>query len=57
MFMSIGPLAGLLLAKVVVLLIAFGCTLSSRPRVLRRANVVFTGIVVWNLIVIAWLLA
>jgi len=45
------------LAKGLVLLIAFGCALSSRARVLRGANVVFTGIVAWNLIVIARLLA
>jgi hypothetical protein len=57
MFMSIGPVAGLILAKTLVLLIAFGCALSSRARVLRGANVVFTGIVAWNLIVIARLLA
>jgi hypothetical protein len=57
MFLSIGPVAGLILAKVLVLLIAFGCALSSRARPLRHANVVFTGIVAWNLIVIARLLA
>ena len=57
MFMSIGPLAGLILAKAIVLLIAFGCALSSRTRALRHANFAFTGIVAWNLIVIARLLA
>ena len=57
MFMSIGPVAGLILAKVLVLLIAFGCVLSSRARALRHANIAFTGIVAWNLIVIARLLA
>ena len=57
MFMSMGPVAGLILAKALVLLIAFGCALSSRARVLRHANVAFTGIVAWNLIVIARLLA
>jgi hypothetical protein len=57
MFMSVGPVAGLFLAKLVVLAIAVGCALASKYRTLRRANIVFTGIVIWNITVIARLLA
>ena len=51
-----GVPAGLFLAKLVVLAIAVGCALASKYRTLRRANIVFTGIVIWNITVIARLL-
>ena len=57
MFMSAGPVAGLFLAKLVVLAIAAGCAAMSKFRTLRRANIVFAGIVFWNITVIARLLA
>jgi Domain of unknown function (DUF5658) len=57
MFMSAGPVAGLFLAKLVVVGIAAGCAAMSKYRTLLRANIVFTGIVVWNITVIARLLA
>jgi hypothetical protein len=56
-FMTAGPLMGLFLAKVVVMLVAVGCALLSKHRTLQRANVVFAGIVAWNLSVIARLIA
>jgi Domain of unknown function (DUF5658) len=51
--MVFGPVAGLILAKLVTLAIGAGCFLSTKPRALRVANVVFAGIVVWNLSIIA----
>ncbi|HYM05245.1 MAG TPA: DUF5658 family protein [Terriglobales bacterium] len=56
-FMWMGPLAGLIAAKVVVLLVAAACAVSRQHRPLRFANAAFAGIVVWNLSVIARLLA
>ena len=55
--MWLGPLVGLIAAKVVVLLIAMGCAVSKKYRPLQCANLAFAGIVVWNLSVIARLLA
>jgi Domain of unknown function (DUF5658) len=55
-FMSVGPLVGLLLAKLVAMIAAMGCVFLKKPRPLRCANLVFAGIVVWNLSIIARLL-
>jgi uncharacterized protein DUF5658 len=55
--MIVGPMAGLVLAKLAVVLIAIGCALMNKPRALQRANLVFAGIVVWNISIIARLLA
>ena len=57
LFMSIGPVAGLILAKTAVVAVAIGCFFLNKPRALQRANVVFAGIVVWNVSIIARLLA
>jgi hypothetical protein len=56
-FLTVGPVFGLVLAKIVVLLIAAGCAAGGRERPLRCANAAFTGIVSWNLFVIARLLS
>jgi hypothetical protein len=56
LFMTIGPLAGLLLAKLVAMLAAMGCVFLKKPRPLRCANLVFAAIVAWNLTIIARLL-
>jgi hypothetical protein len=56
LFMTIGPLAGLLLAKLVAMLAALGCVFLKKPRPLRCANLVFAAIVAWNLTIIARLL-
>jgi hypothetical protein len=55
-FMSIGPVKGIIYAKIVVLLFAIGCSISRKRKPLHWANVVFAGIVVWNLVVITALL-
>jgi hypothetical protein len=57
LFMTIGPLAGLLLAKLVAMLAAMGCVFLKKPRPLRCANLVFAAIVAWNLTIIARFLA
>ena len=56
-FMSVGPYAGLILSKLVVLSLALGFALWSKQATLRRANVVFAAIVAWNLTVIVRLLS
>jgi hypothetical protein len=50
--MGVGPVGGVVLAKVISLSIGIGCVLASRPRALQIANVVFAGIVIWNLSII-----
>lgn len=44
------PLAGLVAVKVLALLLGLFCQFTGRFRLLRRANVLFSGLVVWNLI-------
>lgn len=56
-FMSVGPYAGLILSKLVVLSIALGFALWRKQTTLRYANVVFAAIVAWNLTVIVRLLS
>jgi hypothetical protein len=55
-FMSIGPITGLIVSKLMVVLFAGGCALLGKPRPVLYANLVFAGIVVWNLSVIIRLL-
>jgi len=55
-FMWMGPLVGLITAKIVVLLVATACAVSRKYRPLHCANAAFAGIVVWNLTVIARLM-
>jgi hypothetical protein len=56
LFMSFGPLTGLILAKTAVTALAIGCSFLNKPRALQSANIVFAGIVVWNVSIIARLL-
>lgn len=56
-FMSVGPYAGLILSKLVVLSIALGFALWRKQATLRYANVVFAAIIAWNLTVIVRLLS
>ena len=44
------PLAALLLLKAAAVAAAFYCTVAGRMRLLRRVNVVFGALVVWNLV-------
>lgn len=52
-FMAAGPVAGVILAKIVALAIGGAFFMMDKRRALRLVNVVFTGIVVWNLSIIA----
>ena len=56
-FMSLNPLTGLLLAKVGALVIGAACALSNKRGALQKANLVFTAIVLWNVTILARLLA
>jgi hypothetical protein len=51
-FFAIGPIAGLILSKVLVILLAGLFVSLGRTKVIRLANVVFALIVVWNLTII-----
>ena len=51
--MVIGSLQGLILSKVIILGIAVAAVLLRKHWVLRWVNVVFGGVVLWNLVVIA----
>jgi len=50
--MAIGSLQGLVLSKVIVLAIAVVAVLAGKRNVLRWSNVVYAGVVVWNLTII-----
>ena len=52
-FMALGPVAGLLLSKLVVTGIATGGALLRKYRGLQFANVAFAGIVLWNMTIVA----
>jgi hypothetical protein len=52
-FMVIGSLQGLILSKVILLGIAVVAVRLRKHSVLRWANVIFGGVVLWNLVVIA----
>ena len=55
-FMNIGSLEGLAVAKALSLGIGVVCLVWSKYRALRLVNVVFTGIVAWNLTVLLLLM-
>jgi hypothetical protein len=44
------PLAGLAAVKVLAMLLGVYCQFTGRFNLLRRANVLFAGLVVWNLV-------
>ena len=50
--MSVGPVAGLLLAKLFAVAIGVVCLIGSKPRALRLANAFFVCVVVWNLSIV-----
>jgi hypothetical protein len=50
--MSVGPVGGLLLSKFIVIGLAALGIVRQYHRGVRRANLVFAGVVVWNLTVI-----
>jgi len=52
-FMALGPVRGLILSKLLVCGIAATGALLHKDRGLRRANLAFSGIIAWNLAVIA----
>lgn len=52
-FMALGPVRGLIVSKVAVTGIAVAGAALRRYRGLRLANLAFTGIVTWNITVIA----
>ena len=51
--MLVGSLQGLLLSKVFILVIAVAAGIGRRYRVLRWGNVAYSGVVLWNLFIIA----
>ena len=56
LFMVGDPMTGLVVAKVCALLIGAACVFGSKFRALRWANIVFVGIVIWNLTILARLI-
>jgi hypothetical protein len=52
-FMSGNPLEGLLVAKVLALAIGMGCLFSNKLRAMQVANLAFSGIVAWNVAILA----
>jgi len=50
--MGIGPMAGVLLSKVVALLLGAACVRSGRFQVIRLINYWYAALVVWNLTLI-----
>jgi hypothetical protein len=51
--MILGPIQGIIVAKVLALAVGVGCYWAHKPRALRLANLVFGCIVVWNLTILA----
>ena len=51
--MSVGSVDGVILAKILALAIGGVYVIAAKHRALRIANLVFTGIVVWNLRILA----
>ena len=52
-FMTVGPVAGLIISKLTVTAIAVAGVALRKNRGIRLANVVFTGVVAWNFTIIA----
>jgi hypothetical protein len=50
--MVIGSLQGLILSKAIILAVAVAVVRLGKGRILRWANVVFGGVVLWNFVVI-----
>ncbi len=50
--MSLGPVTGLLLSKLIVIGIAALGTVRQYHRGIRHANLAFAGVIVWNLTII-----
>ena len=55
--MTLGPITGLLVAKLIIFGIAGIAAFLRKTRGLRLANLVFMGVVVWNITIIARLAA
>jgi hypothetical protein len=53
--MIVGPLQGLLLSKMIILAVAAIAAIGRRYRTLRWGNVAYSGVVLWNLFIIAML--
>ena len=53
--MIVGSLQGLLLSKTIILAIAVAAGIGRRYRVLRWGNIAYSGVVLWNLFIIAML--
>lgn len=51
-FMVMGPITGLVVSKIMVIAFAGGCAFLGKPRPVMYANLLFAGIVVWNVGVI-----
>ena len=49
---GLGPIAGLLLVKIAAVSIGVYCGLMGRERLLFRANLLFAGLVAWNLLAV-----
>ncbi len=54
--MGFGPISGLLLSKLLVVLLAAMAVQAQRSRSVRVANVAFAGVVVWNCFIVARLI-
>jgi hypothetical protein len=52
-FMTIGPIKGLIISKLLVSALAVGGAMLGRSRSIRLANLAFGGVVAWNVSVIA----
>ena len=52
-FMTVGPVAGLIISKLAVTAIAVAGVAFKRYRGIRLANFAFTGVVAWNFTIIA----
>jgi len=52
-FMSVGPVAGLVISKLTVTALAVALVALRKSRGLRLANVAFTGVIAWNFTIIA----
>ena len=52
-FMTVGPIAGLIISKLTVTAIAVAGVALRKNRGIRLANVAFTGVVAWNFTIIA----
>ena len=53
--MIVGSLQGLLLSKIFILVVGVAAEIGRRRRVLRWGNFVYSGVVLWNLFIIAML--